>query len=138
MIKKTVYMILIIGLIFISIGLGKQHNLMVARMEFAEEIEDREPVGVAMSFPDTIPKVYCFTEIKGAEDSIKIHHVWHFENMDPDTVGLMVKSSSWRTWSSKEIMSDKTGTWRVEVLAPDGKVLQTKEFNITSTAEMEY
>ncbi|MCX5752763.1 MAG: DUF2914 domain-containing protein, partial [Candidatus Krumholzibacteria bacterium] len=39
-------------------------------------------------------------------------------------------SASWRTWSSKKILPEWQGTWRVDVLAPDGEVLKSGSFAV--------
>ncbi|NIU01322.1 MAG: DUF2914 domain-containing protein [Nitrosopumilaceae archaeon] len=39
-----------------------------------------------------------------------------------------MKGKKWRTWSSKRIVEEWTGTWRVDVVSTAGKVLKSKEF----------
>jgi hypothetical protein len=45
-------------------------------------------------------------------------------------VKLAVKFKSMRTWSAKTIPADGTGSWRVDVLGPDGTVLKSLAFKV--------
>lgn len=39
-------------------------NLNLSRMEIASSVEDRQPVGIAATFPATTEKVFCYLEFK--------------------------------------------------------------------------
>jgi len=94
-------------------------------------VVDREPVDVGNSFGASVSKLHCFTKIIGAQNPIKISHVWYFGDTERARVNLSVKSSSWRTKSSKKIQSHEIGDWHVDVLGPEDKVLRTLQFEIT-------
>ncbi len=101
------------------------------RVSVCTGIVDREPEGAAESFPVSVGKVFCFSHIKGAEDSVEIEHKWYLGEDLRSAVTLPVKSSSWRTASSKRIDSTCVGAWKVEVVdAASGNVLQTAVFSI--------
>lgn len=106
-------------------------SIEVAVAVICRDIVDREPVDVGNSFGPSVSKLYCFTKIIGAQNPIKISHVWYFGDSERAKVNLSVKSSSWRTKSSKKIQSHEIGDWRVDVLGPEGKVLRTIQFKIT-------
>jgi hypothetical protein len=48
-------------------------------------------------------------------------------------LNIPVRSSSWRTWSSKRILKEWQGIWRVDILLPGGKLLISKEFLVKPT-----
>jgi hypothetical protein len=73
----------------------------------------------------------CFTRITSTQSPTKISHVWYFGETEKARVKLPVKSSNWRTYSSKRIQSHEIGDWYVEVLGPQGELLQTLRFEIT-------
>jgi hypothetical protein len=97
-------------------------------MEFCTGIEDRQPVGATSQFFSEIDRIYCFTRITGAADTMTVQHVWYFGENEKARVALPVRSKSWRTWSSKRMIADWAGVWRVDVVMPDGTVLMKKEF----------
>ena len=43
---------------------------------------------------------------------------------------LRVAGTNWRTWSSKNIDPMWTGSWRVDIVGPDGEVLQSVSFTV--------
>jgi hypothetical protein len=45
-------------------------------------------------------------------------------------VSLRVAGPNWRTWSSKTILPEWTGEWRVDVVGPDGTVLRSVDFTV--------
>jgi hypothetical protein len=112
-------------------------SLKVDEMVFCTGIVDWAPVAEAKTFPDTIGVVYCFTRIVGASESTAVNHVWFYNDEEKARVTLPVKSSSWRTWSSKRILPAWTGRWRVEVQAEDGKLLRSSEFLVGTGAPQE-
>jgi hypothetical protein len=104
--------------------------LHVDEMVFCAGIKDREPVGAAQAFPADVFSVCCYTKIAGAQDTTAVIHNWYFGEEKIASVELAVKSSSWRTWSSKKMMPAWRGPWKVEVTALDGTVIDTKGFRL--------
>lgn len=96
----------------------------------AADISDKEPVGISEHFFADTEKLYCFSEILGADDAVTIHHKWLHEDKEVADVPLKVKSAKWRTWSSKTIGTGMTGNWRVQVTTDDGEVLEETSFVI--------
>jgi len=45
-------------------------------------------------------------------------------------IELPVRSINWRTWSSKRIPADWSGSWRVEIQDQYGEVLTTLPFAV--------
>ncbi len=103
-------------------------SLTVERMVIAENVVDREPEGDGTSFPAGTEKLYCFTHIKGAEGETTITHRWMMGDSVMADVQLPVKSTSWRTWSSKNFVPGWAGEWKVQVLDGAGNVLKETSF----------
>lgn len=105
--------------------------IKIARTAICRDVMDREPVEVGDSFDAYVGKLYCFTKIVGAETPIEVTHAWYYGDTEMARVDLPVRSTSWRTYSSKIIMADAVGDWHVDVIGPEGEVLQTVQFKIT-------
>jgi len=105
--------------------------LAVAEASICRDVVNRQPVGAGDSFEASVGKLFCFTKITGAQSPTQISHAWYFGDAQKATVTLSVKSSSWRTYSSKRIQPHEIGDWRVDVLGPGGEILQTLQFKIT-------
>jgi len=114
---------------------AEDQKLTAEEIKICTAIEDREPVGVDTIFADTLEKLYCFTKIVGATDTTSIYHVWYFGDEEKAKVNLPIKSSSWRTWSSKIIAKDWMGKWHVEITTEEGDLLGKKEFEIHKIEE---
>ncbi len=100
----------------------------VREMAFCATMKDRAPIGVADTLPADISRVFCFTRIVGAEDTTSVTHVWYYGDRKMAEVELPVRSSNWRTWSSKRVLPSWKGEWRVEVIAADSTVIHKKSF----------
>ena len=86
----------------------------------ADEIGDR--------YPADVQELWFLTQIR-ATPPTEIVHRWSW-GAEVSDVPLVIESSNYRTYSSKEI-AGKTGRWRVDVLGPDKEqVLATKFFHV--------
>jgi hypothetical protein len=112
-----------------------QPPLVLEDIQICTGVENRQPVGAGTVFTDNVEKLYCFTKIAGATDTVSIYHVWYMGDKEVSKVSLSVKSASWRTWSSK-LVNMGVGKGRVEVLAEDGTLLGKTEFEIQKAAEV--
>lgn len=105
-------------------------ELTIARMEIASSVENREPVGIAASFPATQEKVFCFLEFRNVPQETAVTVVWTLGLNEMGTVPLTVKAfSKYRTWANKTIGGMK-GDWKVEVKDTAGAVLKSATFKI--------
>jgi hypothetical protein len=77
-----------------------------------------------------IERLYCFTRITGATDDTQVTHVWYYGDVERARITLDVRSSSYRTHSSKKIQAFETGKWRVDILDAAGNVLKSVPFSI--------
>lgn len=107
-------------------------GVSVSQMVFCRDIDQRHPMESDTHFPDTVGRVFCYTRISAIAPPTHISHVWYYHDVRMAVVDLSVNADSWRTWSSKCIVREWTGTWRVDVLSEDGAVIFSDEFIITS------
>lgn len=114
-------------------GEGPQPNgnsVWVARDMVTTQIMDREPLNDGAAFSPSMGAVYYFTEVKGADTPTYITHIWYYEGREMAQIPLSVDGARWRTWSSKQIVQEWTGSWRVEAVDADGHVLSSQTFEI--------
>jgi hypothetical protein len=91
----------------------------------SQDVVDRQPVGVSDVVAKENAMIYCFTRVVGAVGDTSVTHNWYYEGTLKSTVQLSVRSSNWRTWSSKTMDPAWTGQWMVEVLSADGTPLES-------------
>jgi hypothetical protein len=113
---------------------AEESELVLEDIAICTAIEDREPSGVGTVFSNDLEKIYCFTKIVGATDTTSVNHVWYMGDQQLASVNLPIKSTSWRTWSSKMI-GNSLGKGHVEIIAEDGAVLGKASFEIKAAAE---
>jgi hypothetical protein len=105
-------------------------SLVVSESAIATGMEGLTPQGAADSFESGVGKLYAFTKITGAQGETSVKHLWFHGDHLVAEVELPVKASTWRTYSSKTIMPDMTGPWKVDVTAQDGTVLKSIPFTV--------
>ena len=98
------------------------------------KISSLKCLGSNTQFPSDVGKLYCFTRIVGALNPISVTHVWYFGVKERWRVSLAVKSSDWRSYSSKTIRPQEIGDWSVEILGPRGEALGLYKFEICPTS----
>jgi hypothetical protein len=90
----------------------------------------RELIGESDVFPAGVERLVCRTLITGADEPTTITHVWYRDGKTMARVELPVRSSHWRTYSSKRLLPDWTGAWEVKVLDAAGTVLGSTAFTV--------
>ena len=103
----------------------------VSRSAFTLGIKQSEPQDNLLTLGNRKQKVYYFTELKNLAGQ-KIVHRWEFAGKVIAEVPFEVKGSRWRVWSSKTLLPEWLGEWKVSVVDGDGKVLVTDSFTYTS------
>ncbi len=93
-----------------------------------KDLDNREPVEPGDVFQNNLKNLFCFSRIMGAKEDIKIKHNWYFEDKLVASVPLHVGSINWRTFSSKRMLPQYTGEWRVEIISYDGTLLKKISF----------
>jgi hypothetical protein len=102
----------------------------VSRIGISGGIENKEPTDNVTSAGSDVGRLYCFTEIQTDEYPTEITHIWIYGKNIEAEVKLAVNSPKWRTYSSKTILPEKTGEWKVEIYAQDGKLIDSIEFAV--------
>ncbi|HVE84505.1 MAG TPA: DUF2914 domain-containing protein [Myxococcales bacterium] len=97
--------------------------------KIATGVTNREPDGAGTSFKADVGKLYCWMKVKGPEGS-KVTAAWFKGDEEMGKVELELKHATMRTWSSKTITPEMKGDWRVDIMGPDGTVLQTLKFTV--------
>ncbi len=123
---------IVIALVIVSFTLiyaQEEKGIEITEMNFCTDVQEREPIGVDSVFSKMVGTVYCFTLIEGAADTISVEHIWYHNDEKMAEVSLLVGSTKWRTWSSKKIMEDWVGKWRVDIIL-EGDILRSEEFQI--------
>ena len=128
---QVVVVLVSIGLFIPTANAQMAGKIEVASAAICKNVVNREAVDIGTRFPNSVPRLYCFTRIVGADQPTEIVHVWNYGDVERARISLKVKSSNWRTYSSKAIQANETGAWRVDVLDAAGNLLKTINFEIT-------
>ena len=108
-------------------------GLRVFRAYVCKGIEQSEPTEAGKSFiptADGVLRLCCFSEIGGTDRPDTVSHVWYWGEREMARVPLNVKGDRWRTWSTKRIIDEWRGDWRVDIVDPDGFVLKSLTFSV--------
>jgi hypothetical protein len=98
--------------------------ITIAEAVVCRDVVDRTPVGAGDVFPSDSERLFCFIRVVGAESEMQIQHKWYYQDQLMATVALPVRSTNWRTYSSKQIGPEMTGEWMVEIGSDQGETLK--------------
>ncbi|MFH1689923.1 MAG: DUF2914 domain-containing protein [Candidatus Eisenbacteria bacterium] len=114
------------------VSAASSSGLRVLRAYVCKGIEQGEPTEAGKSFvpQDGVLRLCCFSEIAGAAGPDSVFHIWRWGDREMARVPLEVKSSRWRTWSTKRILDEWRGEWHVDVTDREGGVLTSLEFSV--------
>lgn len=101
-----------------------QSEITITDAAICRDVVDREPVGAGDVFSSGLQKVMCFTRVVGAKQETEILHNWYLAEKMMASVALRVGSDNWRTYSSKALVPEYAGEWKVEILSQDGELLK--------------
>ena len=142
--KKKTAIILILGLAAITVWgitsplLGQEKpkaeapvkEMAITRAVVGTGIENREPVGVAETFPASTEKVYCFIEATNIGKDTEASFVWFQGDKELRKINVPLQAGpKWRTWTYKNIGGQK-GDWKVEIKDAEGKLLKDVKFKV--------
>jgi len=125
MLKKSILTVLCC---LLAVFAAQAAPLKVAVGQITTAIEKQMPVDKIENFPADYGKLYCFTRIVGADQETQVTHVWYYQEDEMARVVLPVRSSDWRTYSSKRFLPQWAGQWRVKILDADENELATIAF----------
>ena len=133
MVSFSGVMVCLVSLCLLIPAAGAQEasKVQVVAAAICKNVVDREAVDIGTQFPNSVPRLYCFTKAVSTQIPTEVVHVWSYGDVERARVSLTVNAASWRTYSSKAIQSHEIGPWRVEVLDASGNLLETINFEIT-------
>ncbi|MEL6178558.1 MAG: DUF2914 domain-containing protein [Myxococcota bacterium] len=107
-------------------------RLTVVDSTIALDVIKRTPLGSGDTFSPEDEVLWAWVRVKNSgEHKRTITMVWKHEGKVRSNVTLDVGvSSGWRTWSKKSITKRDQGFWTVEVLSPEGELLDTLKFEV--------
>lgn len=105
-------------------------NVVTGRI--CQSVTNRQPIGgeKLSSFDLKDDTVVLWTRVK-SDDIENIRHVWHYDGRILANMDLKLVHPANRVYSKKKIMG--LGDYRVEVLGPDKKLLNTYKFRIVDS-----
>jgi hypothetical protein len=102
----------------------------VARLTVGTDIIDRQPIGVAESFPASTEKVFCYLEATNIAKDTDIFFVWIYKEKEMLKIKMTLKAGAkWRTYVNKYLHGQK-GDWKVELLSSTGAVIRDVKFKV--------
>jgi len=126
--KRTAVILLVLGVALVSSAVFAAE---VDTGMVCTAIVDRSCEGTAVSFTADVGKVYAYTRILGMDAGGSITHRWIYKDRNMAEVSLNIGGPDWRTWSSKNVDSLWTGSWKVEIVDnSDGSVIDILEFTV--------
>lgn len=102
----------------------------VARAVFTSEIQNREPTDTITSLSNDRNKIYFFSELTGLGGQI-VTHRWEYQGKTMAEIKFNVGGPRWRVWSSKTLLPQWTGEWRVSIIDGSGNKIAEETFNYT-------
>src|SRR4030065_48573 len=99
----------------------------VARAQFTNAIQDREPVDKVSNLLNDKNRVYFFSEIKDAPNQ-KITHRWEHNGKVMSDTGFDVGGKRWRVASSKTLDPSWTGERKGSVVDEAGRPARASTF----------
>lgn len=105
----------------------------VARAQFTNAIQDREPADNVTAVDTGANQIYYFTELRGMAGQT-VTHRWEHDGKVVHEQKLDVGSDRWRTYSSKSLYPNQAGEWKASVIDAGGATLSANTFNLTAPA----
>jgi hypothetical protein len=109
---------------------GQEKEFTVGRLVVGTGVENREPVGVAETFPATTEKVYCFLEATEISKDTEVSFVWFLGDKEMLKTNLpLTMGPKWRTFANKNVGGMK-GDWKVEIRDSGGNLVKEVKFKV--------
>jgi len=129
--------VVVFGLVlfpFLSAGSlqAQEETLKVSEMTVTTRIVRRNPVDSVRRISAASAKtLYCYTRVAAPDDEERsISHVWYRNGEAMGEYELPVRGSRWRTYSKMVIEKGMRGSWRVDALDDEGKLLKSVSFTM--------
>ena len=109
---------------------GQEKVFTIARLVVGTGVEDKEPVGVAETFPEATEKLYCFLEATEIAKDTEVSFVWWHGDKEIQKITLPLQMGPrWRTFAYKNIGGMK-GDWKVEIRDSGGNLVKEVAFKV--------
>ena len=105
----------------------------VVRSAFTRDISDREPMENLQNLTNENGQVKFFTELRDMSGQTAVHR-WQYEGKVVAEIEFNVKGPRWRVWSSKSLVPQWTGDWKVSVVNGAGEVISEKNLSYDMAA----
>ena len=121
----------VMGVLVISFpASGQENEFTIARLVIGTGVENREPMGVAETFPATTEKVYCFLEATEILKDTEVSFVWFHGEKEMLKTNLPLQTGpKWRTFADKNIGGMK-GDWKLEIRDVKGNLVKDIKFKV--------
>jgi hypothetical protein len=131
--KKGIFLSALLAMTILVISLpasGQENEFTIVRLVIGTGVENREPVGVAETFPATTEKVYCFLEATEILKDTEVSFVWFHGEKEMLKTNLPLQTGpKWRTFADKNVGGMK-GDWKVEVRDVKGTLVKDIKFKV--------
>ncbi len=135
--KNNFFLIVLLGVVLVIGSIAAaQESGSVAKSAFTTEIVDREPVNDLDSVSTDIKQIYFFTDIRNMSGN-RVTHRWLHGGETRTEVSFNVGGPRWRVHSSKNLLPEWVGDWKVEVVDSAGTVIHEDSFVYVNGGMME-
>jgi hypothetical protein len=108
-----------------TLNTGAQPAENVKRAVFTNSVDEREPVNDIDSLSTDSTRVFFFTELVDLTGT-SVTHRWTFNGETMAEVSFEIGAPRWRVFSSKRLIPDWVGVWKVEVVDAQGVAMAEK------------
>jgi hypothetical protein len=127
-ILSVLCVIAIVGISFPASAQEKEFT--IARLVVGTGVEDKEPVGVAETFPEATEIIYCFLEAREIAKDTEVSFIWWHGDQEMHKITLPLQMGPrWRTFAYKNIKGMK-GDWKVEIRDVNGNMAKDIKFKV--------
>lgn len=111
---------------------SESNSLRLRDIQICTNVVKRTPEGTDVYFSNDVDSLFCYTRIQNQGQKQEVKHVWYYEDKLMTQIRYNIKKSNiYRSWTRKTILPHQVGQWRVDVQDSSGKIIGSKEFQIT-------
>ena len=106
-------------------------NEHITRAIFTSGVQGREPIDTITKLSNDKNQIYFFSELSNLGGQVVVHR-WEYQGKPMGEVKFNVGGPRWRVWSSKTLLPQWTGEWRVSIIDGAGNKVGESSFNYTA------
>jgi len=111
---------------------SESHSLRLRDIQICTNVVKRTPEGTDVYFNNDVDSLFCYTRIQNQGQKQEVKHAWYYEDQLMTQIRYNIKKSNiYRSWTRKTILPHQVGQWRVDIQDSSGKIIGSKEFQIT-------